>query len=296
MPAITRARRTRSISQRRIHQDPVTQANLSLPPIVPIREFKRTAASTSRDYTTFGVPLFHLNGRRDRDNTVAWWPFDVSGSVNLELGGSNPDISEELRKCRMLLNNNTQIGWNEGEDDNFRLCDVNGPRLIRLADHCPGGRSWCSLHEPWDRSGQVLSATENPLEGVNVAALSIWSNAARNIDDPALPLPSSIFARCNSNNTTPPLPSLEHFLGILANVRTEARGLLRSPGPRTMREHATLRNAFRDVLVTLARAPRPPSKSTIELVDLTALIVADSLLKLIGHPNILRSDTPLPET
>jgi len=189
----------------------------------------------------------------------------------------------------MLLNNDTPIGWNEGEDDSFRLCDVNGPRLIRLADHCPGGGSWWSLHEPWDRSGQVLSATENPLEGVNVAVLSIWSNAARNIDDPALP-------RSNSNNTTPPLPSLENLLGMLANIRTEARGLLRSPGPRAMREHATLRNAFRDVLVTFARAPRPPSKSTIELVDLTALIVADSLLALIGHPNILRSDTPLLET
>jgi len=61
-----------------------------------------------------------------------------------------------------------------------------------------------------------------------------------------------------------------------------------------MRAHATLRNAFRDVLVTLAYAPRSPSSSTVDVVDVTALILEDSLMSLTNHPGILRPKMSLP--
>jgi hypothetical protein len=66
------------------------------------------------------------------------------------------------------------------------------------------------------------------------------------------------------------------------------------PGPGTVKANATLRNAFRDVLVTLAYAHQPPSKSTVDLVDVTALILEDSLLTIQNHHGILRHNTPLP--
>jgi hypothetical protein len=61
-----------------------------------------------------------------------------------------------------------------------------------------------------------------------------------------------------------------------------------------MERHATLRKAFRDVLVTFAHTPCPPSKSTVDLVDVTALILEDSLLTLANYPGILRHGMKLP--
>jgi hypothetical protein len=137
---------------------------------------------------------------------------------------------------------------------------------------------------------------ENPLEGVHVVALP--THPAREVDSPPPPQPSNIFARPKENVTPEglPLPSLKWLLDLLNSIRAKARELLQSPGLRTMRAHATLRNAFRDVLVTPAHAPRPPSTSTVDLVDVTALILEASLVTLSSHPGILRFDTPLPYT
>jgi len=135
---------------------------------------------------------------------------------------------------------------------------------------------------------------ENPLENVRVAALS--THPKSNVDSRPPPPPSKTFAPSKGSVTPEGLPllPLDRLLDLLASIRTKARELLQSPGPRTMRAHATLRNAFRDVLVTLAYAPRSPSSSTVDVVDVTALILEDSLMSLTNHPGILRPKMSLP--
>ena len=275
-------------------RDPLVPAPFSLPLIPPGREFPDTGRA--RESTIFGVPLFYLDGRRDRNNTVAWWPFDVKTFTIPELSGDRRRYqtpAHELRHRRLHLNRLQS----EGIDDDFRLCDASGPRLIKLEHHCPGGAYWLSRRWPSDRQGQVLDAMENPLEGVDFATLPISAHRARNPSPPP-PLASKTFARSNGNENAAPsciqLPPLEHLLHLLASIGTKARELIRSPGSRTMRAHANCRNVFRDVLVTLAHMPRSPSESTVELVDLTALILEDSLMTLISHPGILRYRTELP--
>lgn len=280
--------------------DPITLANESLPSIPRIPDYPRSLLP--RERTIFGLPLFHLDGRRDMNNTVAWWPFDIVNSANLE-HNCNPKREKDamlehisgLRRRRLGLNNLQD----EGADDDFRLLDANGVRLIMIEDHHPGGCYWLRFHPSSDREGRLLGAMEDPLEVPDVvAALSASLDRRRNISipPPPPPRPSETFARPNSNDASsePQLASLEHLLSLVARIMSKARILPRSPGPRSIRAHAILRNAFRDVLITLARMPRPPSESTVELVDLTSLILADALMALDDHHGILRSNTRLP--
>jgi hypothetical protein len=151
-----RPRRTRSLSPsseirgslsteeeglERNNRDRVELANLSLPANEPSSEFP--IAGRARLSTKFGVPLFHLDGRRDRENTVAWWPYDIKRSTSLEISKYRRRTPrEQLRETRLYLNrveNNWQ-GGDEGlgDDEDFRICDANGARMIKLQDHCPG--------------------------------------------------------------------------------------------------------------------------------------------------------------
>jgi hypothetical protein len=312
MPTRPRLRRTRSMSptselSRSLRledgasepdrRDRIETANFSLPSIIRPQELP--VAGQARLATIFGVQLFHLDGTRDRDNTVAWWPYDIKSFTNLAISVHRPKTPrEQLRQARLHLNR-VRDGWQGepdiGADEDFRIFDADGPRLIRIENHCPGALHWWRCYLPWDREGKVLSAFGNPFDGATAIALPL--QRARKIDSPPPPQASKTFARPKAKDTPSglPLPSLRYqLLGLLTYIRCRARTLLQTPGPETMKEHAILRNAFRDVLVTLAHMSHPPSKSTVERVDATALILQDSLLILANHHGILRRDTPLP--
>jgi hypothetical protein len=311
MPAMPRPRRTGSLSpsseiRRSLwledegleldNRDRIEQANFSLPFIIRTHEIP--VPGQARASTIFGVQLFHLDGRRDRNNTVAWWPYDIKFFATLAVSAHKPlTRRERLQQSRLYLNR-VHGGWqgpaDAGADEDFRICDADGPRLIKLEAHNPGAsysRHGCS---PWDRKGKVLNVLEDPFEGVEAIELPDYTQ--RNVESPPPPQSSKTFAPPQSNDTPSglPPPSLKCLLDTLTSIRTKARELLQMPGPGTVKANATLRNAFRDVLVTLAYAHQPPSKSTVDLVDVTALILEDSLLTIQNHHGILRHNTPLP--
>ena len=131
-------------------------------------------------------------------------------------------------------------------------------------------------------------------KGEDVIALPVQREG--NVDSSPPPQPSKTFTCPKAINAPSglPLPALKRVRDMLTSIRCRSRELLQTPGQDTMKAHALLRNAFRDVLATLAHMPHPPSKRTVEFVDITALILQDSLLTLANHHGILRHDTPLP--
>lgn len=158
MPTVPRPRRARSISPsleiRRslwqedegfevVDHDRVTRANFSLPASKePTQE--SPLLGRARLSTRFGVPLFHLDGRRDNNNTVAWWPYDVESALSLEISSYRTRTPKEQLWATRLYLNRRQGAWilgdeDAGADEDFRICDANGPRLIKLKDHHPGG-------------------------------------------------------------------------------------------------------------------------------------------------------------
>lgn len=177
--------------------DRVRLANFSLlpTPVTP-RPQEFLGEGRPRDTTIFNVPLFHLDGRRDEQNTILWWPFDIMTSLStrdeltVSVHRTHQTMRDEMRRHRLFLNGMQ----NEGADEDFRLLDANEPRLIRLQDHC------LFLI---DRVGRILDVAENPFEEINLAALQTLSHRARNIASPPPPPPpppSSIFARYPSSN------------------------------------------------------------------------------------------------
>jgi hypothetical protein len=311
MPARRRPRRTRSISpsseiRRSLwledegleldNRDRVELARVSLPSIIPAQEV--LVPGQARPRTIFGVQLFHLDGRRDRNNTVAWWPYDIKLFATLAISAHKPRTRrEQLQQSRLYLNR-VHSSWqgppDAGADEDFRICDADGPKLIKLEDHDPGASNWRHCCLPWDREGKVLNVLEDPFKGVGAVALPDYT--ARNVESPPPLQFSETFTRLKVNDTPSglPPPSLKSLLETLTGIRTKARELLQMPGPGTVEAHATLRNAFRDVLVTLAYVPQPPSKSTVDLVDVTALILEDSLVTIANDHAILRHNTRLP--
>ena len=70
------------------HHDRIEMATFSLPSIIRTQELP--VAGQARLTTIFGVQLFHLDGTRDRDNTVAWWHGGPTTSSLLPISQSTP--------------------------------------------------------------------------------------------------------------------------------------------------------------------------------------------------------------
>ena len=278
------------------HHDRIEMATFSLPSIIRTQELP--VAGQARLTTIFGVQLFHLDGTRDRDNTVAWWPYDIKSFTTLTINTHRPrPPREHLRQARLHLNR-VRDGWqgqpDVGADEDFRICDADGPRLVRIENHCPGALHWWRCCLPWDREDKVMDVSQILRKGEDVIALPVQREG--NVDSSPPPQPSKTFTCPKAINAPSglPLPALKRVRDMLTSIRCRSRELLQTPGQDTMKAHALLRNAFRDVLATLAHMPHSPSKRTVEFVDITALILQDSLLTLSNHHGILRHDTPLP--
>jgi hypothetical protein len=179
----------------------------------------------ARPSTMFGIPLFHLDGKRDRNNTVSWWPYDIKRSASLVISAHlSPTPKEQLREARLFLNRryDDYRSRDLGRDEDFRICDVNGPHLIKLIDHYPGAVHWRTCCHLRDREGKVLNAMENPIEGGDVVVRALLARG--NVDSPPPAQPSQTFAPPEGIETSGglPLPSHERLLDLLASIRTKA--------------------------------------------------------------------------